>query len=400
MTPQATAAPGMSLPLAVPELRGNEWKYLKECLDTGWVSSVGPFVERFEREVAAYVGTSHAVAIVSGTAALHTALRVAGVQPDDEVLVSDLTFIAPVNAIRYVQAHPVFVDADPKTWQMDVEKVERFLSEECELRPAQSETALACRNKRTGRRVRAILPVHILGLACEMDRIVELARRYDLRVVEDAAEGMGVPYRRRHVGTWGHVGVLSFNGNKIITAGGGGMLVTDDRGVADYARYLTTQAKDDGLEYIHKEVGYNYRLTNLQAALGVAQLEQLDRFIERKRAIARGYDAAFRGVEGITVMPTPPETEPTYWLYTILLKEGTTVRERQAWIARLHEQGIGARPLWHPIHDLPPYQGCQSVEITCAPHLYARAVSLPSSVGLSDAEVQRCASIVKELLPR
>jgi len=399
MAPE-TASVERTIPLSVPMLRGNEWKYLKECLDTGWVSSVGPFVDRFEREVAAYVGTAYATATVNGTAALHTALRVTGVQPEDEVLVSDLTFIAPVNAIRYCGAHPVFVDADPKTWQMDVEKVERFLSEECELRPAQSETALACRNKRTGRRVRAILPVHILGLACEMDRIVELARRHHLRVVEDAAEGMGVQYRHRHVGTWGQIGVLSFNGNKIMTAGGGGMLVTDKREDAEYARLLTTQAKTEGVEYIHREVGYNYRLTNLHAAVGLAQLEQLAAFIGRKRGIARAYAEAFRDLNGITLMPEPPNTEPTFWLYTILLPEGTTVSERQEWLARLRAQGIEARPVWHPIHDLPPYQDCQAVEITCAPKVYARAISLPSSVGLSDAEVQRCASVVKELWPR
>lgn len=399
MAPE-TASVERTIPLFVPTLRGNEWKYLKECLDTGWVSSAGPFVDRFERAAAAYVGTAHAIATVNGTAALHTALRVINVQPDDEVLVSDLTFIAPVNAIRYCGAHPVFVDADPKTWQMDVKKVERFLDRECHIKDAQDGTGWECRNARTGRRVRAILPVHILGLACDMRRLVELAKTYHLRVVEDAAEGMGTTYLRRHVGRWGDVGILSFNGNKIMTAGGGGMILTDKPDDAAYARLLTTQAKAEGFEYIHREVGYNYRLTNLHAAVGLAQIEQLATFIERKRDIARAYEQALRDLEGVTLMPTSPDTEPTYWLYTILLPEGTTVQQRQEWLARLRAQGIEARPLWHPIHGLPPYRDCQAVEITCAPDVYARAISLPSSAGLSDTDVQRCASAVKELWPR
>lgn len=381
-----------TIPLSVPELQGNEWKYVKECLESGWVSSAGPFVDRFERETAAYVGMTHAVAVINGTAALHTALRVVGVQPEDEVLVSDLTFIAPVNAIRYCGAHPVFVDADPTTWQMDVEKAAAFLEQECELRGE------ACYNRHTGRRVHAIVPVHILGLTCEMDRIVELARRHRLRVVEDAAEAIGVRYRGRHAGTVGDVGVLSFNGNKLITCGGGGMLLTDRPDDATYARYLTTQAKDDELEYLHNEVGYNYRLTNLQAAVGVAQLEQLDGFIARKRAIARAYDEAFRDLDGITTMPRPAHTESTSWLYTILLKAGTSLAQRQAFIRRLHAQGIGARPLWRPIHTLPPYRNCQAVAIEHAIRLYERAVSLPCSVGLDESDLARCVAVVKPAL--
>lgn len=373
------------IPLSVPEFRGNEWKYLKECLDTGWVSSAGPFVERFERAIAAYVGASHGVAVVNGTAALHTALQVVGVRPDDEVLVSDLTFVAPVNAIRYCQAHPVLVDAHPDTWQIDVDKIERFLSQCCEVRDQ------TCYNRRTGRRVSAIVPVHLLGLACEMDRVIDLARRYRLRVVEDAAEAMGVRYQGRHVGMFGDIGVLSFNGNKIITCGGGGMLVTDNAEAAERARYLTTQARDDDAEYIHNAVGYNYRLTNIQAALGMAQLEQLDGFLIKKRAIAQAYAESFRGVQGMTPMPTPPHTDPAYWLYTVLLNGRTRLEERKAVIAAVREQGIEVRPFWHPIHGLPPYRDCQTVEIEHAYTLYERGVSLPSSVGLRLDEVRACA---------
>ena len=378
------------IPLSVPELRGNEAAYLTECVETGWVSSVGPFVDRFERELARYTGASETVAVASGTAGLHVALLLVGVQPGDEVLVSDLTFIAPINAIRYCQAHPVLVDADATTWQMDVEKVSRFLSERCEVRDGQ------CYNRRTGRCIRAILPVHVLGLACAMDRLVALAQRYHVRIVEDAAEGIGVRYQGRHVGTFGDVGVLSFNGNKLLTTGGGGMLLTHQRDLAERARYLTTQAKDDPIEYVHHHIGFNYRMTNVQAALGVAQLEQLDSFLAKKRAIAEAYATALRDLEGLTLMPTPAQTEPTYWLYTVLLDEQTTLAERKAFLQRLLDAGIGARPLWHPIHGLPPYRECETVAIEQSIRLYARAISLPCSVGLTDAQLQRCLTVMRQ----
>jgi perosamine synthetase len=379
-----------AIALSVPEFHGNEWKYVKECLDTGWVSSAGPFVDRFERELAAYVGTQYAVAVVNGTAALHTALKVIGLQPDEEVIVSDLTFVAPVNAIRYCQAYPILMDAHPDTWQIDPEKVAAFLQTECEVR------AERCFNRRTGRRVRAILPVHILGLACEMEQIIEVARRFHLKVVEDAAEAVGVRYQGRHVGTFGDVGVFSFNGNKIITAGGGGMVVTNDLTYADYARYITTQAKDDPLEYVHNEVGYNYRLTNIHAALGVAQLEQINDFIARKRAIARAYREAFCGLGSITPMPSPGETQPTYWLYSILLDQGTSLARRKTIIRYLNENGVDARPFWHTIHDLPPYRQCQSFKIEHSVRVYERGVSLPCSVGLESHELKRCIAVLKQ----
>tara|TARA_B100001971_G_C18258198_1_gene584106 strand:- start:1706 stop:2875 length:1170 start_codon:yes stop_codon:yes gene_type:complete len=378
------------IPLSVPELGGNEWKYVKEGIDSGWVSSVGPFVTRFETELAQYVGSRHAVAMVNGTAALHIALQVIGVEPNDEVLVSNLTFIAPVNAIRYCQAHPVLMDVHPETWQMDSSKVAKFLEEGCEVRGAQ------CFNRSTGRRVRAILPVHILGLSCEIDRIVEVARRHHLYVVEDAAEGMGVRYRRQHVGTFGDVGVFSFNGNKIMTAGGGGMLVTDDAEKAECARYLSTQAKDDPIESVHNCIGYNYRLSNVQACIGVAQLEQLDTFITKKRAIAKTYETAFRDLPQVCVMPCPPETEPTCWLYTILLGEKMRLGDRKVVIQDLRRRGVGARPLWHTIHNLRPYRDCYAYRIEYSMALYERGISLPSSVGLSQNDLNVCVEAVQD----
>lgn len=365
------------IPLSIPTLNGNEWKYVKECLDSGWISSAGPFVERFEKAIASKVKASYAVAVVNGTAALHIALLSCGVARDEEVLVSNLTFAAPVNTILYCGAYPILMDADPLTWQMDVKKLRQFLEEECELR------GNSCFNKKTKRKVRAILAVHILGLMCDIETILDLAKRFHLKVIEDAAQAMGLLLNGRHAGTFGDVGALSFNGNKVMTSGGGGMVVTHDKRVAEYARYLSTQAKDDAMEYIHKEIGFNYRLTNLHAAIGLAQLEQLDRFISKKREIAAFYKKALKDVEGIVLMPSPKDYEPTYWLYTFLLNSKATLDQRKAVIAALRKRGVEARPLWHTLHDLPPYSKAGSYRIEHSIHLYERGISLPSSVHLN-----------------
>ncbi len=380
------------IPLAVPEIRGNEWKYVKECLDTNWVSSVGSFVDRFEDMLAEYVGSKHAVATVNGTAALHVSLLVAGIEPDDEVIVSTLTFVAPVNAIRYVGAWPVFMDAEPDYWQMDPKKLERFLAEECQWKDG------VLVNKASGRRVRSIIPVHVLGHPCDMTPIMELANKYGLTVIEDATESLGAGYDGRLLGRFGDIACFSFNGNKLITTGGGGMIVTDNQEWADRARYLTTQAKDDPIEYYHNEIGYNYRLTNIQAAMGVAQVEVLDELIEAKRTIARRYDEELRSIEGLTLMPTQPETTPVYWLYTILMSPGTTLEERKETIKTLNQQGVGSRPLWHPIHGLPPYADCQSYQMDASMDLYNRAISIPCSSGLTEIEQQRCIDSLKAVL--
>jgi perosamine synthetase len=385
--PGAPADEG-GIALCVPELRGNERAYLQECLDTNFVSSVGPFVNRFERELAAYVGAPHAVATVNGTAALHIALLTVGVEPDDEVLVPSLTFIAPVNAIRYANAWPVLIDAEPGYWQMDPERVAHFLDSQCRWAGGQ------LRNTRTGRRVRAIMPVHILGHPVDMDPIVAAARKYDLAVIEDATESLGARYRGRPVGRLGDIACFSFNGNKLITTGAGGMIVTDNEAWAARAKYLTTQAKDDGLEFVHGEVGYNYRLTNIQAALGVAQLELIDEFIAIKRRNAAAYAEAFRGVPGITPMPQAPWAESVFWLYTILIDEAAFGRGSRALLTALATAGIQARPLWQPAHLSPAHRNAVMTPCPVAESLNARAVSLPSSVGLTAEEQRRVVAAV------
>ncbi|MGQ9591340.1 MAG: LegC family aminotransferase [Candidatus Zipacnadales bacterium] len=382
-------APDGGIPLCVPEIRGNEWKYIKECLDTNWVSSVGPFVDRFERLVRDYVGAKYAVATSNGTAALHTALLVAGVQPDDEVLVSTLTFIAPANAIRYCGAWPVFIDAEPDYWQMDWQKLVDFLEEECAWRDG------GLYNKSTARRVKAILPVHILGHPCDMDPILELGRKYNLVVVEDAAESLGAMYKGRMVGHLGDIACLSFNGNKVITAGGGGMILTDNEAWAGRAKYLTTQAKDDPFEYIHHEIGYNYRLTNIQAAVGCAQMELLDEYIASKRRIAATYAEAFGDICGITPMVEARWAFSIFWLYTVLVNAREYGRDRRDLIGMLGSQQIQARPLWKPLHCVPAHSSSQAYHCEVAERLWQDGLSLPSSVGIGERDLERVIGAIR-----
>ena len=380
-------SPEEFIPLCIPEIRGNEWKYIKECLDTNWVSSVGSFVDRFEQELATYVKTQCAVATASGTAALHIALLVAGVQPDDEVLVSTLTFIAPANAIRYVGAWPVFMDADPLYWQMDPEKVIDFLEKECQWRNG------ALYNKATGRCVKAILPVHILGHPCDMDPILEIARKYNLVIIEDATESLGAKYKGRMVGHIGDIACFSFNGNKIITTGGGGMIVTDNEKRARHAKYLTTQAKDNLAEYIHNEIGYNYRLTNIQAAMGCAQLEQLDDYIATKRRIATTYTKALANMPGIIPMCEAPWAFSIFWMYTVLMDERRYGMSSRELMQHLAKHRIQTRPLWQPLHRSPAHKGTQAYRVDVADNIYRQALSLPCSVGLEMSEIERVLTI-------
>ncbi len=378
------------IPLAVPHLGGNEWKYVKECLDTNWVSSVGTYVDRFEIDLASYVGRERAVATTSGTAALHLALLIAGVGQDDEVLVSDMTFIAPANAIRYVGAFPVLVDADPAHWEMDTQKLADFMANGCEWKGG------ALINRTTHRRVRAIMPVHILGHPCDMDPILELARQYDLKVIEDATESLGALYKGRPVGSHGDIACFSFNGNKVITTGGGGMLVTDSQELADRARYLSTQAKDDPIEYVHGEVGYNYRLTNVQAAIGVAQMEQLDEFVAKKRHIADMYHRGLGHLPGVTVQVEAEWADTTSWLSTVLFDAASYGRDARATMAHLQKNGIQTRPLWQPMHSSTVFADCFATDCSVSERLYGEALSLPSSVDLTDQQLEKVIRLLGE----
>jgi len=390
LTPSAPPATGV-VPLSVPEIRGNEWRYVKDCLDTAWVSSVGSYVDRFEQMVAQQAGTKYAVATVNGTSALHIALLVAGVQPEDEVLVSTLTFIAPVNAIRYVGAWPVFIDAEPASWQMDPARVVEFLERDCRWNDG------SLYNRRTGRRVTAVIPVHILGHPVDLDPILAVARKFGLNVVEDATEGLGATYKGRGVGSLGDIACFSFNGNKIITTGGGGMIVTDNEEWAGRAKYLTTQAKDDPIEYVHGQVGYNYRLTNLLAAIGCAQMEQLSSYVSAKRKIAARYSEELHNLPGIAPMRNAPWAASTFWMYTILIEEETFGMDSRQLMRTLGLQGLQCRPLWQPIHKSPAHASTNVGAMPVAEQLARRALSLPCSVGLTESEQARVIGALAKL---
>ncbi len=386
----ALSAPDF-IPLCVPRISGNAWVYVKECLDTGWVSSAGNFVDRFEEELGKQLGVQHVVATMNGTSALHLSLLVAGVRPEDEVLTPTLTFVSPANAIRYCGAWPVFMDVDPNCWQMDPEKAEQFLENECEWREG------ALWNRITGRRVRAILPVHVLGHPCDMDPILQVASKYNLGVIEDASEGLGAKYAGHSIGTLGDIGCLSFNGNKVITTGGGGALLTDNESWAMRARHLSTQAKEDGIEYSHDEIGYNYRMVNLLAALGCAQLEHLNAFIERKRKIATRYRQALNDLPAISFLKTAEWAEPIEWLFTVYLNPGSRCNRRKL-MQELRTRNIETRPIWTPLHRLPIYAEAQSYRIEVADRLHAGCLSLPCSASLSEQDQQRVIDTCRRIL--
>jgi len=354
------------------------------------VSSVGSYVDRFEQMMAECAGTRYAVATVNGTAALHVALLVAGVEPDDEVLTSTLTFIASANAVRYAGAWPVFIDAEPDHWQMDPNLVEEFLKNRCYWRNGRLV------NRQTGRRVSAIMPVHILGHPVDMAPIVELARQYELAVIEDAAEALGAKYEGKPVGSLGDLACFSFNGNKIITTGGGGMIVTDDERLAERARYLTTQAKDDPDEYVHHEIGHNYRMPNVLAAIGCAQLECLPEYVYVKRQIAGQYARAFQGAPGIEMMRQSFNALCTYWLSTIQVDSAVFGMDSRQLGKCLKAAGIGNRPLWQPMHASRAHQGSVAMNRGVADRLFRDCLSLPSSVDVSEQTVDRVTQKVIE----
>lgn len=394
----STANPAF-IPLCVPCIHGNEWRYVKECLDTNWVSTGGPFVDRFEDAFAARLDGGaapalRAVACQSGTAALHVALQTAGVGPGDAVLTSCMTFIAPANAIRYLGAEPVLTDVDPNYWQMDVGLIARYLADDCERREA------GLFDRHTGRRVAALLPVHILGHPVDMDPLLELARIYGLPVVEDATESLGASYKGRRVGALGDIAAFSFNGNKLMTTGGGGMIVTRNADWARRAKHLTNQAKVDPIEYVHDEVGYNYRLTNIQAGMGLAQLETLDDFLAAKRRIAARYAAGLAAIPGLRPMTAAPWADSAWWMYTILVDSDVYGMDSRALLRALDARRIQTRPLWRALHQGPPHAGCPVLGGDVAARLHATALSLPCSVGLSDAEQDRVLATLAELRGR
>lgn len=364
-----------SAPMALhePSFGGNEWMYLKECLDSTFVSSVGPFVDRLEADLACYTGAKHVVAVVNGTSALHIALKLAGVLADDEVLIPALTFAATANAVAYCGAVPHFVEADAITLGIDPHKLREYLVEKSELHNGQ------CINRATGRVIRAIVPMHTFGHPVDMDSLLALARDYHLVVIEDAAESLGSTSFGRHTGTFGLMGVLSFNGNKTITTGGGGALLTDSGELARHAKHLTTTAKvPHRWDFWHDEIGYNYRMPNINAALGCAQLEQLPKILEAKRRIFQRYQQAFSKVPGVHLIEEPMGSQSNYWLQTLCLDEAD-LELRDVILATTNDAGFMTRPVWMLMHRMPQFSQCPSMPLTVAEMLEKKLINIPSS---------------------
>ena len=369
---------GAPRPVALhePVFAGREWEHVKDCLDTGWVSSVGSYVDRFERDLGEQVG-GHAVAVTNGTVALHVCLLLAGVGADDEVLVPDLTFIATANAVSYCRAVPHFVDSSESTLGIDPQRLGDYLGAIAERR------ADGCWNRRSGRRIRAVVPMHTFGHPVDMDAIAEVAARFGLVLVEDAAESLGSYYHGRHTGTLGYVGALSFNGNKVITTGGGGAIVTGNAKLAARAKHLTTTARlPHRWSFLHDEVGFNYRMPNLNAALGCAQLEVLPGLVSRKRELARRYADAFAGAAGMRIFAEPAGTKSNYWLNVLLLDEREAAR-RDELLELTNSRQIHTRPVWTPMHKLPMYAECPRMELPVVESLERRILCLPSGPRLA-----------------
>ena len=363
------------IPLCIPEIRGNEWKYVKECIDTNWVSSVGSYVNLFEERFNEYVGSKSAIVTMNGTAALQLALVTLGIGEGDEVIVPSLTFISPINTLKYVGAEAVFVDVCRDTFVMDAEKIESLITS----------------------KTKAIMPVHIYGHPADMDRIMEIAQKHNLFVIEDATEALGSKYKGKMAGTIGHIGCYSFNGNKLITTGAGGMFVTNNLEYGDRAKFLSTQTKvvTENKAFYHPEVGYNFRMPNLLAAFGVAQLENVEEYLKVKRQSAEYYNELLSGVAGITLSIEKDNVENCFWLYSILVEKEYGIT-RDALIQKLNEEKIEARPFFMPIHDMPPYKDCRHGDLSVTKELYELGINLPSSVGLKKDDIEVVCSIIKK----
>ena len=374
------------IPLSEPVFWGNEWKYVKECLDTGWVSSAGRYVNELEENIAKYCGVKYAVATINGTSALHLSLIACDVKPQDEVIVPTLTFIAPVNAVRYCGASPLFMDCDPRTLCIDSAKFIQFINDNA-LKKADGYTY----NKNTSKRIKAIIPVHIFGHPADMEEINSVCKAHNIDVVEDATESLGSEYKGKKTGSFSKLGCFSFNGNKIITTGGGGMVVTDNKALAEKVKHLSTQAKCEGIEYYHDQLGYNYRLSNVAAAVGVAQLEKIDEIIELKRNNALRYQSAFSNVKGVDFLWELERAKSNFWFYAIKVDK----EHKDALIKYLIDRKIQVRPIWKLIHTLPMYQEYQSCDIVNAIDAYESCINIPCSANISLQDIECVISNIK-----
>ncbi|MCY9692551.1 LegC family aminotransferase [Paenibacillus alginolyticus] len=367
-----------SILLHEPLFRNNEWNYVKECIDSGWVSSVGSYVTKFEQMIAEYTGVSHAIAVVNGTAALHASLEVLGVERGDEVLLPTLTFIATANAVSYCGAVPHFVDSEISTLGMDPHKLKDYLLNHTYMSNG------FCYNKKTDRRIKAVVPMHTFGHSVDIEPLLEIADTFNIVLVEDAAESLGSYYKGTHTGSFGKVSILSFNGNKIVTTGGGGAILTNDDGLAKKLKHITTTAKvPHKWEYYHDQLGYNYRLPNINAALGCAQLEVLDEYLDKKRVLAKKYEYEFKAFNGVNFVTEPANSKSNYWLNAIILDENY-IEQRNDVLELTNQSGYMTRPCWNLLHTLPMYSECPKMNLDTAEAISRRLINIPSSVILGE----------------
>lgn len=372
--------------LSGPNMAGNEWKYVKDCLDTGWVSSVGAYVDQFEKMSAEFAGTKFAVATSSGTTALHICLILMGVNTNDYVIAPNITFIATCNSIKYTGADPILIDTDAGNWQMDLDLLEQFFAEETEQRNG------VCYHKKDVRRIPVLMPVHVLGNICDMNRLMALANKNNVTVIEDSTEALGSYYKGKHAGSFGLMGTFSYNGNKIITTGGGGMIVTNDEALAKKAKHLTTQAKSDPFEYVHDEIGYNYRLVNVAAAMGVAQMEQLPGFIKRKKEIMEFYKKELEGVGDIKFQQVGNDVSPNNWLPTIMTEKQKDV------LKILNDNKMQSRPFWVPMNQLRMFaNNIFYNKNNRSDYVYQRCLSIPCSTNITNEELAAVCKKIKEV---
>jgi len=378
------------IPLSLPNLSGKEWEYVKQCLDTGWISTAGSFVDRFEAEFAKYLKVDGAVSVVNGTAALHIALQLLGVETNDLVIMPNVTFVASANATSYLGASPLLIDIDKNSWQMDLDLLESFLSTDCKL---DSSNILV--HIETSRKISALMIVHVQGNICDMDRLLTICNDYNLPVLEDAAEALGAKYKGQYAGTLGDIGCFSFNGNKIMSTGGGGMIVSQNSEHLKRAYFLAKNGKRDSLTYFHDEVGYNYRLVNVLAALGVAQLEQLDSFIESKIKTARYYRDNLKGIGDIGFQLAQDGVKSNEWLFTI------TSSSMQELLDYLNVNGVMSRPFWIPMNQLPMYSNNLYInDRDVSESVHSTALSIPCSTNISESDLEKIVSTIKSFFAR
>ena len=363
------------IPLSIPHLGGNELKYVTDCIETGWVSSAGSYVTKFEELVAEYSENRYGIAASSGTSGLHLAMHMLGIEQGDKVIVPNITFIASANAVAYTNAEPVFIDVDPYTWQMDLVLLEEYLE-----------------NNKDDQSIKGIMPVHVLGNMCNMPRLMELASKYNVHVIEDSTEALGSYYNGKHAGSSGVMNVFSFNGNKIITTGGGGVIVTNDEDHAKRAKHLSTQSKVDPETYFHDEIGFNYRMVNVLAAIGVAQMEQLPEFIKKKKKIDAYYRTHLEGIGDIRFQKVEKEVDPNCWLFTFYSKKQVEI------LAALKEHKIIARPFWFPMNQLPMFVNNEYIsKKDNARDIHLNCLSIPSSVNLEEKELEVVVNVIKSV---